>query len=121
MEFKFHETLHDCIIDGIRHVISESGLKAVLFRIGLGYYVDDPAELHRNLYGIFKEGSIVLEKAILKEFCSRLKVPYVDGGDFDFGEQVKRARELFIKSEVGEYVKQGRELFIANQAGAKSN
>ena len=105
MEVKFHETLHDCIIDGIRHVISESGLKAVLFRIDLGYYVDDPAELHRNLYGIFKEGSIVLEKAILKEFCSRLKVPYVDGGDFDFGEQVKRARELFI----------------ANQAGAKSN
>ena len=101
MEVKFYETLHDCIIDGIRHVISESGLKAVLFRIDLGYYVDDPAELHRNLYSIFKEGSIVLEKAILKEFCSRLKVPYVGEGDFDFGEHVKRARELLITNQVG--------------------
>ena len=121
MEVKFYETLHDCIMDGIRHVISESGLKAVLFRIDLDCYIDDPAEFHRNLYSIFNEGSVVLEKAILKEFCSRLKVPYVDKGNFDFGEHVKRARELFIKSEVGEYVKQARELFIPNQEGAKSN
>ena len=101
MEFKFYETLHDCIIDGIRHVISESGLKAVLFRIDLGHYVDDPAELHRNLYSIFNEGSIVLEKAIIKEFFSRLNVPYTDKGNFDFGEYVKQAREFFIANQVG--------------------
>jgi hypothetical protein len=110
MEFKFYETLHDCIIDGIRYVISESGLKAILFRIDLGQYIDDPAEFHRNLYSIFKEGSIVLEKAIIKELHSRLKVPYIDKGNFDFGEHVKQAREHFIKSEVEEYIKHAKKL-----------
>ena len=74
-------------------------MKAILFHIELGHYVDDPIEFHRNLYALLGNGANVLEKIIAKELFRRLDIPYEKKGNFDFARYVNEARELFSKKQ----------------------
>jgi len=95
MEFKFSQVLHECIFDGLKHILGEGGMKVVLFNIELHRYAEHPGELHENLYAIFGNGAFVLEKAIVKELFRRLNMSYEEASDFDFARYVDQARELF--------------------------
>lgn len=86
--------LHECILDGLRKTIGDSGTKAVLFKVELGRCVKDPIELHRHLYGIFNDGAFGLEKVIVRELFRRLNLTYEEKGSFDFAGYVSQAREL---------------------------
>jgi len=87
------------MLDGLRQVIDESGIEALLFNIEFGQCLDNPAAFHRNLYAIFNEGAIVLEKIIVKELFRRLNMPYTVRGDFDFARCVSQARNFHGKSK----------------------
>jgi len=96
MEFKFHQVLRECIEDGLRCVVGESGMKALFFRIECGQFIDSPEEFHRDLCLIFNESAVILEKVVIKEFFRRLSIEYEERGDFDFVACVSHARELFM-------------------------
>lgn len=76
--------------------MGESGMKAILFHIELGHYIEDAGEFHRNLYEMFGDGAITLERLIAKELFRRLGLPYSERSDFDFKRCVNEGRELFI-------------------------
>lgn len=71
-------------------------MKAILFRIELGEYLENPAVLHRHLHVIFGVGAENLEKVMVKELFRRLNLCFEEEGNFDFGKSVEQARELFI-------------------------
>ena len=97
MAFKFHQVLRECIEDGLRNVVGESGMKAVLFRIESGQFIDNPEEFHRDLCLIFNDnGAEILEKVIIKELFRRLSLLYEERDDFDFASYVNQAKEFFI-------------------------
>ena len=98
MEFRFSQVFHECILDGLRNVIGESGTKAVLFEIELDRHIEDPRGLHVDLYAIFKEGAFTLEKVIVTELFQRLNLAYDEKSSFDFAGCVSHARELFMKT-----------------------
>lgn len=95
---EFREVFHECILDGLRDFVGESGTRAVLFNIELSRYIDDPREFHADLYTIFKEGALSIEKVIVKELFRRLNLSYQEKSSFDFARHVSQARELFIKT-----------------------
>jgi len=96
VESEFCEMFHESMLDGLRQVIGESGIRALLFNIESGQYLDHPETFHRNLYAIFNEGAIFLEKVIVKELFRRINVRYEIKGDFDFARYVNQARKRFI-------------------------
>jgi hypothetical protein len=77
-------------------VLGESGTKVVLQNINSSQYSDNPEEFHRNLYEIFKEGSLVLEEVIVKKLFQRLNVHYEEKTNFDFSRYVNRAKQLYV-------------------------
>lgn len=96
MEFKFHQVLRESIEVGLRNVVGESGMKAVLFRVESGQFIDNPEEFHRDLCLIFCEGAVILEKVIVKELFRRLSVQHEERHDFDFVTSVNQAKKFFI-------------------------
>jgi len=94
-KFEFSQVLHKCILDGLRRILGESGMKAIRPDIESCSYEEDVGELHEDLYAIFGSGAFELEKAIVKELFRRLNVSYEETSDFDFARYVNQARELF--------------------------
>jgi len=99
LEPKFCQILHESILDGLENALGGSGLKVVLLNIDLARYTNNPAELHRNLHGIFNEGASILEKEIVKKLFQRLGVPFEEKSDLDFAAYVKHAEKLFTTSQ----------------------
>jgi hypothetical protein len=79
----------------------ESGVKLIVLHLELGDYVGDPGEFHKDLYAIFKENAIILEKAIVKQLFQRLIMPYPARDEFDFRSCVNQAGELFTARQKG--------------------
>jgi hypothetical protein len=104
MEFKFHQVLRECIEGGLRGVVGERGMKALLFRIESGQFIDNPEGFHRDLCLIFGEAAVVLEKVIVKELFGKLGIEYEEKSDFHFPEYVKHAKELFVARSKGDGV-----------------
>ena len=97
MQFKFAQVFHDCILDELESVLGEKGAKFFLFHVESDRYIEDPRELHRNLYAMFEDGAVLLERIIIKELFKRLNLPYEeDGDDFSFEMYASRAKKLFI-------------------------
>jgi hypothetical protein len=94
--FKFSEVFHESIVDVLENIMGERGLKAILFHIDLGNYLEDPSRLHRDLCTIFGVGAEHLEKLMVKELFRRLNLRFEENGNFDFGKCVEQARELFM-------------------------
>jgi len=93
-KFEFSQVLHKCILDGLRRILGESGMKAVRPDIESCRYEEDVGELHEDLCAIFGNGAFVLEKAIVKELFRRLNMPYQESSDFDFARCINQARQL---------------------------
>jgi len=92
---EFCQILHESILEALENALGGSGLKVVLLNVDLARYTNNPAELHRNLYHLFNEGALILEKVIVKELFRRLGLPYEEKDDFDFARHVNHAEELF--------------------------
>jgi hypothetical protein len=95
LQFNFPDVLHECIFDILKNVMGESGMKAILFHIKLGHYIEDAGEFDRNMYQMFGDGAIVIEKLIAKELFKRLGLSYSERSNFDFKRCVDEGRELF--------------------------
>ncbi len=95
-QVEFHDVLHDSIREGMRNVLGETGMSAVLFHLKLGQDTWRPNEFNDNLRAMFKDGAVVLEKIIVKELFQRCGLIYQSTEDFDFQKSVDLAREMVV-------------------------
>lgn len=95
------DTLKESILEGMRDVLGEGGMRAALFHLQLVQYASDPRTFHGNLHVVFKDGAIILEKIIVKELYRRLGLPFRAGTDFDFEEHVNLAKNI-LSSRISE-------------------
>ena len=94
---EFREVLKVSVLEGIRSVLGDASLRVLEHHYDLLSYADNPAALHQLLSSLFKESGAVLEKIILRVFCDKLCVPYVEHNDgFDFEELVAHAVAMHI-------------------------
>ena len=69
-------------------VLGESGTEAVLYHLKMSGKLPDPAEFHKRLLALFgAQGTVSLERAIVKDLATRLRwsleVLNIEGA-FDF-------------------------------------
>ena len=95
MESEFSQEYHRCVFEGLKNILGESGMNAVLSNFESHSCVEDARTLHKDLHAIFGDGAFTIEKVIVKELHRRLNLPYEELKDFDFAESVNHARELF--------------------------
>lgn len=76
----------------MKSIIGEGGAKVAFFHLKLGECLDDVDETNRRFTSMFKMGTPILEKAILKELQARLGVPAGERPAFNFEESVKELR-----------------------------
>ncbi|MCS4537863.1 MAG: hypothetical protein HYY67_03265 [Thaumarchaeota archaeon] len=100
---EFANILSDSIQEGLKNAIGESGMQAVFFHLGLSEHIGDPEAFHHAMYPLFRDGTTVLEKIIVKELFRKLNVSDYFLGDFGFQKYVSFARENFkIRMNGGE-------------------
>ena len=78
----------------LNHIIGEGGARVTFFHLKLGECMDDARETDRRLTSMFKMGTPVLEKAIVKELQARAGVPDNDQPAFNFVDSVERVRRV---------------------------
>ncbi|MBI2127247.1 MAG: hypothetical protein HYU02_08075 [Thaumarchaeota archaeon] len=94
---EFANLLNESIREGLKNAIGESGMQAVFFHLGLSEHIGDPEAFHKAMYSLFREGTIVLEKIIVKELFRKLNTSDYLLGDFGFEKYVNSAKEIFEK------------------------
>jgi hypothetical protein len=99
MQFKFAQVFHDCILDELESVLGEKGAKNFLFHVESDRYIEDPQKLHQDLYTMFENGAVLLERIIIEELFRRLNLPYREEGDFRFETYASQARKLFVERQ----------------------
>ena len=78
----------------LKHIIGEGGAKVAFFHLKLGECLDDVRETDRRLASMFKMGTPVLEKAIVKELQGRVGVLAKEQPTFNFEESVEELRSV---------------------------
>ena len=56
----------------MKKMVGESGMHATFYYLELVEVLHRPVEFHKRLQSMFKEGSEIIEKAILRELYGRL-------------------------------------------------
>ena len=97
----FQGILSDSIFTSLRDVLGDDGLQVISYHFRLNEYARHPSKFHRHLALVFgKDGSIILERTIVKELFNRIGVPYEERGIFDFESSVSLGRDLTPSSSV---------------------
>jgi hypothetical protein len=70
----FTVTFASAVHGGLDKVLGQSGADAVLVRMEMTNSLPDPAEFHKKLLALFgAQGTLSLERAIVKDLAIRLK------------------------------------------------
>ena len=100
-QVEFHNILYECVLEAMKNVLGEAGTRAVVFNLKLTREGLSPDEFHKNLFAIFKNGSVILEKMIAKELFEKCGLIYRSSEDFDFERCVDVAREALVSHGEG--------------------
>jgi hypothetical protein len=70
----FATTFYNAVHGGMDKVLGQSGTGAVLSHMKMTNNLPDPAEFHKKLLSLFgAQGTLSLERAIVKDLLTRLK------------------------------------------------
>ena len=87
----------------LKAIIGEGGAKVAFFHLKLGECLDDVGETGRRLTLMFKMGTPVLEKAIVKELQARVGVPAKEQPTFNFEDSVEELRRVMVTRDAKGY------------------
>jgi hypothetical protein len=89
------------VAEGIANTLGVSVMETLktLLKHSFEAYAEKPAELHRELSGVFGSAAITLEKMITKELFQRLDLHY--SNQLEFETTVNLARRDMILSKRG--------------------
>ena len=93
MDEDFATSFDNAVHGGLDKVLGQSGTAAVLFHLRTARGLPKPGEFHNKLLALFgPQGTISLERAIVKDLALRLKwsldLLNIDGA-FDFDETMR--------------------------------
>ena len=93
MNEDFATTFHNAVHGALDKVLGQSGTEAVLLHMNMANALPDPAEFHKKLLALFgPQGTLSLERAIVKDLATRLKwsldVLKIEGA-FDFNATMR--------------------------------
>ena len=92
----FAESIHETLQD----IVGESPAQALLFHLNFPESVKRSDEFAVNLRGLLRDGSPVVESAMVKRLWSKLGLAPVHMSDSaSFVERIRRARELFEEKQ----------------------
>lgn len=88
----------------MKDLLGEQGAQSTFTHIKLADYDKNPKEFHVRLTSIFNQGSVVIEKMIIKDLYKRLNVPSEGLPGFSYEEAVAHAmkyvRERVLKARM---------------------
>ena len=83
----------------LKKFIGGSGVRIILLHLEMGDYFEYPTKFHKELFAIFGNGALVLEKQIVNELFLKLDLPHPTINDFSFERYVALAKNLFLKKQ----------------------
>lgn len=98
------QVVRETIDQSMKDLLGAQGAESTFIHIKLVDYDKKPNEFHLRLTSIFKQGSAIIEKMIIKDLYKRLNVPLEGLPDFSYEEAVAHAmryvRERAVKGGV---------------------
>jgi hypothetical protein len=93
MDEDFATSFDFAVHGGLDKVLGQSGTTAVLFHMKMARGLPEPGEFHKRLLALFgDQGTVSLERAIVKDLATRLKwsldLLNIEGA-FDFDETMR--------------------------------
>jgi hypothetical protein len=99
-EKSFSKIVRESTEEGLANVIGKSGSQAVIINFGLRDRAMDPLRFHEAMVKVFRESSaVLLEKAIIKEVCLKLRTSFDPTMPFSFEKEFNSAKTNFLKGE----------------------
>jgi len=97
---RFIEVFKASIQETMQSLIGESPSKALLFHLKFPESAERPTEFSANLRTVLRDGSPVVENAILKRLWDKMGLFLVHASESgSFVERVGRARELYAERQ----------------------
>jgi hypothetical protein len=91
---EFESFFRECMMSAMRNVLGEGGMRAVIYHLDLDR-TNTIQSVHEKLISVFKMGAPVLERAIMKQVFSEMKMPYTESDYFDFTKEFEEAYSRF--------------------------
>jgi len=92
----FSSLLTDTVLESMADILGEN-VVSVLISKGMLDHADNPPELERQLSSTFGNGSVVLERMIVKALYQKLRIPFNSSFGFDYGKALDVARDVVFK------------------------
>jgi hypothetical protein len=86
--------LRETIDTSLSDLLGEQAKSATLFHLNLPDYEKRPKEFHVQLGGIFKLGTPVIEKMIVRDVYKRLNLRFDEQAAFDYEKSMKLAYKV---------------------------
>ena len=97
---RFIEVFAESIHETLQDIVGESPAQALLFHLNFPESAKRSDEFARNLRGLLRDGSPVVETAMVKRLWSKLGlVPVRMSDSASFVDRIRRARELFEEKQ----------------------
>jgi hypothetical protein len=94
-EKAFSSLLKDTVCESITDTLGKNVL-SILVSKGLLDNADNPGELERQLSSTFGNGSVVLERIIVKGLYQKLRIPFDSTFGFDYAKALDIARSALF-------------------------
>jgi hypothetical protein len=94
-EKAFSSLLTDTVVESMADILGESVLSLLISK-GMLDNADDPSELERQLSSTFGNGSVVLERIIVKGLYQKLRIPFDSNHGFDYAKALEVARNAYL-------------------------
>ena len=95
---RFIEVFAESIHETLQDIVGESPAQALLFHLNFPESAKRSDEFAMNLRGLLRDGSPVVETAMVKRLWSNLGLVPVRMSD-SFVDRIRRARELFEEKQ----------------------
>ncbi len=95
-EKRFSSLLTDTVLESMADILGEN-VVSLLISKGMLDNADNPKELERQLSSTFGNGSVVLERMIVKALYQKLRIPFNSSFGFDYGKALDVARDVVFK------------------------
>ncbi len=91
-EAEFYQLLKMSALDALRLALGKSAMEILCYKFKLDELILDAKAFHTTLYSLFSDGSVVIEKIIIKEIYKRIGLQYQYDTAFNFENALSDAR-----------------------------
>ncbi len=91
----FKELIYTCAIEAMKRILGPSGTVATAYHLKLDEKTFDPENFHSKLAQMFHEGAESIEKVVVAEIYTALRMDIHDRPGYDFVKYIELARKTY--------------------------